>query len=69
MLKKNFKNVYKKSEKWYYNSTGFVIVVKQYKHFFFNFDLFFISVNFEIKKYNTFELDLYVNTNWQQIQH
>lgn len=36
---------------------------------FFNFDLFFISVNFEIKKYNTFELDLYVNTNWQQIQH
>lgn len=66
ILKKNFKNAYKKSEKWYYNSTRFVIVVKQYKHLF-NFDLFFISVNFKIKKYNTFELASYIDRNWQQI--
>lgn len=48
---------------------GLLLLLSNINTFFFNFDLFFISVNFEIKKYNTFELDLYVNTNWQQIQH
>lgn len=36
---------------------------------FFNFDLFFISVNFKIKKYNTFELASFIDRNWQQIKH
>lgn len=69
MLKKNFKNVYKKVKNDIIIQQGLLLLLSNINTFFFNFDLFFISVNFEIKKYNTFELDLYVNTNWQQIQH
>lgn len=62
MLKKNFKNVYKKVKNDIIIQQGLLLLLSNINTFF-NFDLFFISVNFEIKKYNTFELDLYVNTN------
>lgn len=63
MLKKNFKNVYKKVKNDIIIQQGLLLLLSNINTFFFNFDLFFISVIFEIKKYNTFELDLYVNTN------
>lgn len=48
---------------------GLLLLLGNINTFFFNFDLFFISVNFKIKKYNTFELASYIDRNWQQIKH
>lgn len=48
---------------------GLLLLSSNINTFFFNFDLFFISVNFKIKKYNTFELASFIDRNWQQIKH
>lgn len=42
---------------------GLLLLLGNINTFFFNFDLFFISVNFKIKKYNTFELASYIDRN------
>lgn len=45
---------------------GLLLLLGNINTFFFNFDLFFISVNFKIKKYNTSELASFIDRNWQQ---